>query len=553
MINKLRINNYAIIEDVEIEFLPQLIVITGETGAGKSILLGALNLVLGQRADLKALGDQDKKCIVEAEFSLENDDLKSFFEMHELDFDRDLILRREISPQGKSRAFINDTPVTLDILLTISHALIDIHQQFDTLDIYHVSTQLRMIDAIAGNKSTLKEYQSSYKKYIADQKQLNDWKERLERERQEAAFIDFQYKELDELNLSPGEQDVLESEQKELAHASEIKEVTGEFNNVVIESDRSLISTLHDVEKKFQHLESFHSGIKSLSQRLNSVIIELEDIANEVSALEDSIESNPKKLVILDERLNQIYRLIQKHRKKHGDELILLKDDFASKLKSGDDLEIKIASLEKEISLQEKDLFVLADSLHEARLKVIPGFIDRIHSLLQLMSMEQTKVKINLNKLDELNQTGFDEMEFLIATNKGSSFLPIRQMASGGELARFNLVTKSLVAQAIPLPTLIFDEIDIGISGDVALKMGQLLKDLALKHQVICITHSPQIASKGDIHYFVYKDDTSDRTIARVKKLNKNERIHSIATMLSSNPPSAAAMKNAKELIGAEN
>ncbi|MBK8511273.1 MAG: DNA repair protein RecN [Saprospiraceae bacterium] len=552
MIKRLKIHNYAIIKDVELEFTPHLIVITGETGAGKSILLGALNLVLGQRADTKSIGDLQDKCIVEAEFKLENKDLEPFFELHDLDFDQDLIIRREISPQGKSRAFINDTPVNLDILQTISNALIDIHQQFDTLDIYQVSTQLKMIDALAANKSRLAEYQLIFKAYQQARQQLEAWTEQLNRQQQEEEFIKFQFNELDELDLRPGELDTLETEQKELSHANEIKEVTGLFVSSVAEDDRAVLNILNDLSKRIQHLGQYHTGLEKLAERLNSVTIELEDVSDECRTIYDQVDGSPIRLNAIEERLHVLYKMMHKHKLAHADKLIDLKESFQQKLSFTDDLASKIAGLEKEIVKIRAKLQSMAEGLHERRLGVIPGFIEKIYQLIHPLGMEQTRVQINLKTTDTFNLTGSDEMEILLATNKGGAFLPIKNIASGGELARFNLVTKSLVAQAIPLPSLIFDEIDIGISGDVALKMGQILKELAEKHQVICITHSPQIASKGEVHYYVYKDDSAEKTVAQVKRLNKSERIQAIATMLSSNPPSAAAVKNAKELIEIE-
>jgi DNA repair protein RecN (Recombination protein N) len=549
LIKRLRIQNYAIIRDVEIDFSPHLIVITGETGAGKSILLGALNLVLGHRADTKAIGNPADKCIVEAEFVLGSEDLKPFFELHDLDFDDDLILRREISPQGKSRAFINDSPVTLDILQSISAALIDIHQQFDTLDIYQVSTQLKMIDALAGNKTILKSYQLGFKIYSEQLKLLKELRDSLMRQQQEEEFIKFQFNELDEVNLIPGELDQLESEQKELAHAGDLRTIAETLSNGINEDDQSVINQLNDLERKLLPLSGYHAGMRNISERLSALIAELEDLAAESKVIGEKIDLDPARLSEIDLRLSSLYRLMQKHKVKHTDQLIDLKNTFQSKLISSDELLLHIHKLEKEQLLQQQELNSLAEELHINRKKAIPGFIQDIYKLLIPLGMEQTRIQILLKPSDTFHFTGKDEMEFLLATNKGGSFLPIKNIASGGELARFNLVTKSLVARAIPLPTLIFDEIDIGISGDVALRMGQILKDLAQDHQVICITHSPQIASKGDIHYYVFKDDTTDRTLAQVKKLNKSERIQSIAAMLSSNPPSAAAMKNAKELI----
>lgn len=549
LIHRLKIHNYAIIDDVELEFSPHLIIITGETGAGKSILIEALHLVLGQRADTKAIGSQPDKCIVEAEFTIKGDDLRPFFDANNLDFDHEIIIRREISTLGKSRAFINDTPVNLDILQTLSAALIDIHQQFDTLDIYQVSTQLKMIDALAGNKSLLADYQAGYKIYNTSIHRLEKLRGLLNKQLQEEEFIKFQFNELKELQLIPGELESLEIEQKELAHAGEIKKITDGITLALTEDEQSLSALLAGIERTLQPLTSIHKGLLSISERITSIQAEIEDISSESKKIGDFIEMDPSRLSWVDERLSMIYRLLQKHRLKSEAELLVLFENLSSRLGSANDLNQEILKLEQIVAHSEKELETKANELHRRRAKVIPDFIEKIKLLLHPLGMENTRIRIDLLPQTEFNQTGRDQIEFHLATNKGGAFLPIKSIASGGELARFNLVTKSLVAQAIPLPTLIFDEIDIGISGEVALRMGKILKDLSAHHQVICITHSPQIAAKGDMHYFVYKDDESDRTIARVKKLNKNDRIHSIAAMLSSNPPSAAAIRNAKELI----
>ena len=391
-----------------------------------------------------------------------------------------------------------------------------------------------------------------FKAYQQARQQLEAWTEQLNRQQQEEEFIKFQFNELDELDLRPGELDTLETEQKELSHANEIKEVTGLFVSSVAEDDRAVLNILNDLSKRIQHLGQYHTGLEKLAERLNSVTIELEDVSDECRTIYDQVDGSPIRLNAIEERLHVLYKMMHKHKLAHADKLIDLKESFQQKLSFTDDLASKIAGLEKEIVKIRAKLQSMAEGLHERRLGVIPGFIEKIYQLIHPLGMEQTRVQINLKTTDTFNLTGSDEMEILLATNKGGAFLPIKNIASGGELARFNLVTKSLVAQAIPLPSLIFDEIDIGISGDVALKMGQILKELAEKHQVICITHSPQIASKGEVHYYVYKDDSAEKTVAQVKRLNKSERIQAIATMLSSNPPSAAAVKNAKELIEIE-
>lgn len=549
LIRRLKIHNYAIIDDVELEFTPHLVIITGETGAGKSILIEALHLVLGHRADIKAIGNQPDKCIVEAEFTIKGDELKPFFEANDLDFDTDIIVRREISTLGKSRAFINDTPVNLDILQTLAAALIDIHQQFDTLDIYQVSTQLKMIDALAGNKSLLADYQTTYKKYMTDVHRLDELKIMLSKQQQEEEFLKFQFNELNDLNLGIGELESLEIEQKELAHAGEIKKISEGISQALTEDEQSVSNQLAELDRNLQPLTSIHRGLLSISERITSVLAEIEDLSTESKKIGDHIEMDPTRLNWVDERLSSIFRVLQKHRLKSDSELLALHESLSSRLGSTEDLNQEITALELSVKVTEKTLDTQSGNLHQRRAEVIPDFIEKIRTLLQPLGMENTRIRIDLLPQPQFNLTGKDQIEFQLATNKGGAFLPIKSIASGGELARFNLVTKSLVAQAIPLPTLIFDEIDIGISGEVALRMGKILKDLSAHHQVICITHSPQIAAKGDMHYFVYKDDETDRTIARVKKLNKADRIQSIAAMLSSNPPSAAAIRNAKELI----
>ncbi len=549
MITRLLIKNYAIIENLEIDFSDKLTIITGETGAGKSILLGGLGLIMGKRADLKALFDNTKKCIIEGYFDVSKYSLKSFFTENDIDFDDELIIRREITPSGKSRAFINDTPTSIKLLQQLSANLIDLHQQFDTLDIHNVSFQLRMIDALAGNTDLLETYQKEFKQYQSDQRKLQKLLSQSQAATKETDFLTFQLNELTEATLHETEQETLETEQTQLNNSEDIKRVLGgvyqqlnDADNATLDQLQSLMSMLHQVQK-------FNPTIEQLYERLNSTILELEDISSELEQLVENTAYNPERLQEIQERLDLIYRLQNKHQVRTTAELLGIQQRLETKLEAYSDLSGEISILELSIEQQEKDLRQIAEQLSIRRKKIVQGFEQKVHELLAQLSMPYAQLKVDIQTTKQLNATGLDEVNFLFASNKGSRFDLIKNVASGGELSRLTLCTKSLVASAIPLPTLIFDEIDTGISGDVALKMGQILKDLSDEHQVVSITHTPQIAVNADSHYFVYKQIVGERTTTSVKALNQEERINEIATMLSGSPPSEAAISNARALM----
>lgn len=549
MIRRLSIKNYAIIEQLEIDFSDRLTIITGETGAGKSILLGALGLIMGNRADTKALLDENQKCVVEAVFDLSPYDLRSFFEENELEFEHELIIRREISPSGKSRAFINDSPATAKVLQALTDNLIDLHQQFDTLDIHNVSFQLRMLDALAGNKPLLETYQTKFKQFQTNQRELAKWKEQSQAASREFDFIQFQLDEFNKAELQADEQNTLESELATLANAKEIKRTLSGIFQQLREAEQNTLSQLNEMGNALASLKKFSTKIPPLLQRLTEATVELDDLADEIERLAENTEYDPQRINDIQQRLDTIYRLQHKHQARTVDELLAIQQNLETALASYANLDETIAQLEKNIASQEKDLRQMATVLSEKRRAVIKGFEEKVHDLLRQLSMEHARLRVEVSQLEALSATGFDEVNFLFSANKGGRFDLIKNVASGGELSRLTLCTKSLVASAIPLPTLIFDEIDTGISGDVALKMGSILRQLSRHHQVVSITHTPQIAATADCHYFVYKTDADQRTLTSVKQLTSEERVREIATMLSGNPPSMAALDNARDLL----
>ncbi len=549
MIQKLLIKNYAIIEELEINFSSGLTIITGETGAGKSILLGALGLIMGNRADTKSLYDQGKKCIIEAYFEVKKYNVKAFFEEHEIDYDDEAIVRRELSPSGKSRAFINDTPVNLKMLQQLSGSLIDLHQQFDTLDIHNVSFQLRMIDALAGNNDLLEKYQSTFKQYTAAKRNLAKLIEKSRAADKESDFLNFQLQEFNEAELMEGELEKMETEITKLSNAEDIKRTLGGAFQSLSESESSVISNLEEIGMALASLRKVYPDLEKIMERFDGAVLEIQDVASEFERIAEETEYDGERISEIQTRLDLIYKLQNKHHVKTVNELLEIQADLQSKVGAFADLSSEIEQTEKDIEKFEQKSMKLAAQLSKKRKAVVGGFEKKVQKLLVLLGMEHAQLKIEIGELEELSSTGLDDVNYLFAPNKGSQFLPIKGIASGGELSRLTLATKSLVASAIPLPTLIFDEIDTGISGDTALKMGGILHDLADQHQVVSITHSPQVAVKADNHYFVFKKVKDDKTVTSVRLLTPDERVRAIATMLSGSPPSESALKNAKELL----
>jgi DNA repair protein RecN (Recombination protein N) len=549
MLKRLFIRNYALIDELTINCSDHLTIITGETGAGKSILIGALGLIMGERADSKIFYNGQEKCIVEGVFDVKSYDLKSFFSEHELDYDEEVVVRRELSPAGKSRAFINDTPVNNQLLQRLTENLVDLHQQFDTLDIHSVNFQLRMIDALAGNGPLLKTYQQGYRQYSADKRRLEDMIKRSASGAKEMEFMRFQLEELQNATLVDGEQELLENELNKLSNAEGIKRTFGAAYNLLTEAEVNITNQLLELSRSIGAVKKLSPELGALGAQLDGILAEVQEFAKACDRIAEQTEYEPRRIDEINERLNTLYKLQKKHALNDVGALLQLQEDLERQTSGFTDLGSAIADLEQTIAKQEASLRKEAATLSDRRKSIAPDFEQKVKEMLTLLSMPHARLQVSINTTQALTNTGLDDVQFLFATNVGSRFLPIKDVASGGELSRLNLCAKSIVADAIPLPTLIFDEIDTGVSGDVSLKMGQILKELSRRHQVICITHTPQVAAKADKHYFVYKKIQEDRTLTNVRSLNDEERVRSIAVMLSGNPPSDAAMVTAKELI----
>ena len=549
MLKHLSIQNYALIDKLEVDFSDGLTIITGETGAGKSILLGALGLIAGSRADTQSLQDKTKKCIVEASFNIKEYALKDFFWANELDYEITTNIRREITPEGKSRAFINDTPVTLTQLKGLAERLIDIHSQHQTLTLNGSEFQLSVVDAYANHADSLAEYSISFKQFKALEKAFNELLTKESQAKKDLDYFQFQFNELEEAGLKPDEQAVIEQELQALNNAEDIKSNLSKAATGLNGGEQNLLASLNEIKSLLSSQAKFKPEINELSTRLNSSYIELKDITNELESLEQDIVYDPKRIDKLTIQLDAIYRLQQKHQVKSVEELIAIKDDLSNKLLEFNSLETEIEKTKKELTSVQRLLTALAKKIAANRKKEIPKIEKEIASLLSALSMPNAQLKIEHIETETLTANGADKVNFLFSANKGSDFKELNKVASGGELSRLMLSIKSLIAQLTALPTIIFDEIDTGVSGDVADKVGSIMNLMAKAMQVITITHLPQIASKGESHLFVYKEDKNEKTYSNIKKLTVNERVQEIAKMLSTGTPTAAAISNAKELL----
>jgi DNA repair protein RecN (Recombination protein N) len=549
MLKHLSIQNYALIDKIEVDFSDGLTIITGETGAGKSILLGALGLIAGSRADAQSLQDKTKKGIVEASFNIKGYSLKEFFGANELDYELTTNIRREVNPEGKSRAFINDTPVTLNQLKELAEKLIDIHSQHQTLTLNGSEFQLSVVDAYAQHPDLLTEYASNFKLFRTLEKALNEMLLRESQAKKELDYFQFQFNELEEANLKAGEQPEMEQKLETLNNAEEIKLNLSKTAFGLNGGEQNILSSLNEIKLILSSFAKFKPEINELSTRLNSSYIELKDISNELDNLEQEIIYDPKLIEELTLRLDTIYRLQQKHQVKDVGELINIKDELSNKLLEFSSLEKEIEKTKKELDAVQKSLMTLAKKIAANRKKVIPKIEKEIASLLSSLSMPNAQLKINQIETEILTINGIDKINFLFSANKGSDFKDLNKVASGGELSRLMLSIKSLIAQLTALPTIIFDEIDTGVSGDIADKVGSIMNMMAKAMQVITITHLPQIASKGQTHLFVYKEEKNNKTFSNIKKLSSEERVQEIAKMLSTGTPTISAIKNAKELL----
>ncbi len=550
MICSLHIKNYALINELEINLDKGFTIITGETGAGKSILLGALNLIAGQRADTSVLLHQNTKCIVEAEFDLTHLKLEPFFEEHDIDFYKKCIIRREINPGGKSRAFVNDTPVNLGLLKDLTRYLIDIHSQHQSLELNERNSQLAYLDIVAETETALKSYQDTYHNYKLLRRQCEDKKELEKQLKKDWDYYQFQWQEIDDLNLKVGEMELLKAEWEIITHAEEIKLNLAKANYQIQEQENSMIASLHESKNVLGTIARFGDIYQEIHQRLQSLLIEMKDIASEIDTLNDTIQFDSERLQYVNERMSEAEKLFRKHQVKTEEELLELKHDFENKINQTNSLAQEIEQLEQEIHKHETMLQQGAMQLRTKRTAVIPVFEKEINRILSLLGMPNAQFNVVLHETKSWSLFGLDEVQYMFSANKGVAPASLEKIASGGELSRIMLAVKWLTAQKRTLPSVVFDEIDTGVSGDVAAKMAAILKELSTHIQVICITHLPQIASKGKQHWFVYKDSSTQITTSHIKVLNQQERIQEIAKMLSHEKMSDAAIINAKELLG---
>ena len=549
MLKSLTIKNYALIDSLSIDFNSELNILTGETGAGKSILLGAIGLIIGQRADSSVLRDKTEKCTAEGLFDIRNYNLQGFFEENELDFDDVAILRREITPQGKSRAFINDTPVNVKVLHDLGLKLIDIHSQHQNLDLNEKSFQLRIVDVVASNSEFLKTYSSTYKTYLSLQEQLNETILLAEQSKKDLDYYEFQFQQLHEAKLNPDEQAELELQLEALTHAEEIRSVFGQAYQVLSEEERSVLSVLKENLNNIGKLRAVLPEAEQIFTRLESVYLELKDIASESLAIEDRTENNPEKIDQINQRLDLIYSLQQKHRVASIPELLTIQDDFETKILLVTSYDQEIERLREEIAQIKVILQNQADGISLRRKAVAPTIENKVIDILRNVGIANAALQLKFGQLSEFSASGLDEVSFMFSANKSQELQEIARIASGGEISRVMLAIKTLITDARSLPTIVFDEIDTGVSGEVALKMGQILEQMSKTVQVLNITHLPQIAAKGNHHYKVYKFDQDDQTFTSIKKLTDEERVEEIAQMLSGENYSSTALETARELL----
>jgi DNA repair protein RecN (Recombination protein N) len=548
MLTHLSIKNYALIKHLVLDPSPHLNVITGETGAGKSIMLGAMGLLTGNRADSKVLWDESQKCVIEGTFDISNYGLKSIFKGEDLDYDQSTVIRRELSPGGKSRAFINDTPVTLEVMKRIGDLLMDIHSQHETLLLGQHSFQLKLVDAYAANQSLRELYTEQWNAYIKSKKDFETLTSEAETLRQEADYIRFQLDELSKLQLEDSEQESMESELKIMEHAGEIKSRFQSVLDLINDSEFASRNSLAEARNHLQYVSSFSANYAHLFERLESVIIELDDLTHEVEKEGDKIEFDPERAEWIKERLSAIYRLLKKHKVGNLKELLVIRENLAQKDNITSNLDEAIEKSRKTFEDSRNNATATAQKLSTSRKKVLPALCKQITQLLQELGIPNATFQIDISQT-ELAAYGTDRIEILFSANKGISPRQLAQVASGGEFSRLMFCIKYVMAEKTEMPTLVLDEIDSGISGEVAFKLGSMMRKMSERHQIIAISHLPQIAARGNSHYFVYKDNTAAKTISSIKHLQETERIEEIAKMIGGDKPSKVAFQNAQELL----
>ena len=549
MLASISIQNYALINQLSIDFNNGLSIITGETGAGKSILLGALGLVLGNRADTATLKDTSKKCVVEAELAISNYNLEAFFTSVDLDYETQTIIRREILPSGKSRAFVNDTPVKLAVLNELKSKLIDVHSQHQTLALSDVNFQFHIIDVLAKNKQKLVSYQRGLKQLQAFKKELQELEAKQREANQQYDYNLHLFNELNEVNLIFDEQEELEEKLEKLNNVEEIQLNLSEAVHLTVAEETGIQTLLNTLENRLQKIAPFSKEYEELSNRITSVKIELDDVVSELENANDSIDSNPNELEKLNDRLQLIYNLQKKHYVNSIPELLVIQEELSEKVGQVENAEEIINQKQSQIDEVSKKLDEVAVLISNARNKILPKLIKELENLLSELGMPEARFSIEISQSDSFLSNGKDHLDFLFSANKGGNFGELKKVASGGELSRIMLAIKKILSENTQLPTIIFDEIDTGVSGEISNKIAKIMQQMSQHMQVITITHLPQIAAKGNQHYKVFKEDVGGITTTNLKQLSADERIVEIAEMLSGKNISDSAITHAKELL----
>nr|WP_315165584.1 DNA repair protein RecN [uncultured Flavobacterium sp.] len=549
MITSLSIKNYALIEKLSIDFSKGFSIITGETGAGKSIILGAIGLVLGKRADLTSLKNKEEKCVIEAHFEISKYNLLPFFEENDLDYENDTIIRREILPSGKSRAFINDSPVNLQELQELSLFLIDIHSQQQTQELSDETVQFEIIDAIANNKETILEYQSLLKSYKSDKSKLNSLLKRQSESKKEQEYNTFLLDELVAAQLKAGEQESLEADFEKLNNVEIIKESIDKSLAIANEEQIGVMHNLNEIKASLQKIASFSTEYHSLLERISSLTIEFDDISDEMNRCSEKLINDPEQLDLISQKLQVIFNLQKKHQVSSVEELLEIQANLENSVLALGNMEEEIAVLTISIEQKTVELDAFSTTIHTNRLDSIPVLSQKLITILETLGMPNVRFNIDITTTETYFQNGKDELQFLFSANKGTDFGLLKKVASGGEMSRIMLAVKAILAQYSKLPTLIFDEIDTGVSGEIAIRMGEIMKEMSQEMQIFAITHLPQIAAKGNAHFKVFKSTVGEDTLSELKLLNGEERLVEIAQMLSGTVVSDSALNHAKALL----
>jgi len=549
MLNTLSIKNYALIDDLKVDFPKGFIIITGETGSGKSIMLDALSLVLGKRADMSALRNKDEKCVIEAEFSLQNYEFQSLFNELEIDYDPQTIIRREILSSGKSRAFVNDSPVTLDVLSRLGEALVDIHSQHQTLSLSDTTFQFEIIDAMAENKSLLEEYQRLLVLLKNEQKKLQELIDFQQTANKEYDYNLHQLKELKSVTLEEGILEELEESYEEASNIEEIKESVAESLYLLNDENIGILNNLRELRRAFSNLTEYKQQYRELYERIDSAFLDLEDLSRDVADIDENIETDPENLEEISKQLNKIYSLQQKHKVTTVEELMSIQERLEKAVSKTESADFDLKEQQELVAKQQAETSKKATELHKTREKVVPTLTKQLENFMHELGMPNGRFDIKLTSTSHFFNNGNDELSFLFSANKGGDFGPLKKVASGGELSRIMLAVKAIMAAHTALPTIMFDEIDTGVSGEISQKMGDIMKQMSKNRQVFAITHLPQIAAKGAYHFKVFKEDITGKTTTHLKMLTEQERISELSEMLEGKNSGESARNHAIELL----